>query len=264
MPDEFPAVTDPDASRLNAGFSDGQRLERRVRARVLVGVEARAHHRSLDRDDLVGEAAGGMRIGPAPLGGERERVLLVSRDAAALDDVLGGLAHRVRVVGIGQARVREAPAEGRVEGGLLAAREGGRWLGHHERRAGHRLDAAGDEHRTVAKGHGMRGSDDRLEPGAAEPVDGLAGDLDRQPGEERGHPADVAVVLPGLVGGAEDDVVDHRVVDAGAVDERRDHVRREVIGPDVLQGAAVSSKRRSEAVDDDGGAGRIARHRHRC
>ena len=39
MPDELPAVTDPDASRLNAGLSDGQRLERRVRARVLVGVE---------------------------------------------------------------------------------------------------------------------------------------------------------------------------------------------------------------------------------
>ena len=35
-------------------------------------------------------------------------------DRPALGDVLGGLAHRVRVVELGQGRVEEPPAEGRV------------------------------------------------------------------------------------------------------------------------------------------------------
>ena len=40
-------------------------------------------------------------------------------------------------------------------------------------------------------------------PGGAEPVDRRAGHRGRQPGEQRRHPGDVAVVLAGLVGGAE-------------------------------------------------------------
>ena len=102
--------------------------------------------------------------------------------------------------------------------------------------------------------------DDRLEAGAAQPVDRLAGDLDRQPGEERGHAADVAVVLARLVRRAEDDVVDRRGVDPGALDERADDVRRQVVGPHVLQRAAVAAERRAQPVDDDGRAGWIAAH----
>ena len=44
----------------------------------------------------------------------------------------------------------------------------------------------------------------------------------RQPGEQRGHPRDVAVVLARLVRAAEVHVVDRGAVDAGALDGRRD------------------------------------------
>ena len=101
-------------------------------------------------------------------------------------------------------------------------------------------------------------------PEPHKPVDGLPGDLDRQPGEERGHATDVAVVLASLVGRAEDHVVDQGGIDPGAIDERRDRVRCQIVGTDVLQRAAVAAEWRSEAVDDNGSAGRIARHRHRC
>ena len=216
MPELLPAVTEPEASRLNAGLSVGERLQGRVRPRMLVGREGArlAALGDLDRNDLIGEATGVAGRLPALLGGQREGVLVLAADAALLDDVLGGLAHRVRVVRIGQARVGEAPAERRVVHRLLAAREGGGRLGHHQRGARHRLDAAGDEDRSIAVGDGVGGADDRLQARAAEAVDGLAGDPGRQAGEQRGHAADVAVVLARLVRRAEDHVVDRAGVDA--------------------------------------------------
>ena len=80
--------------------------------------------RDLDRDDLVVEPAGlDGRDGPL-LALEGEGILALAADAPALGDVLGGLAHRVRVVPLGQPRVDEPPAEGRV--GELARRRGRR------------------------------------------------------------------------------------------------------------------------------------------
>ena len=70
--------------------------------------------RDRDRDELVGEPAGLDGGDGAPLALERELVLALARNAPALGDVLGGLAHRVRVVPLGQARVDEPPAERRV------------------------------------------------------------------------------------------------------------------------------------------------------
>ena len=249
MPELLPAVTDPDASRLNAGLSVAS--DSRVASGRGCSSVSTVPPGVLDGDDLIGEPSGVVSGLPALLRGEREGVLLLAADAAALDDVLGGLAHRVRVVRIGQARVREAPAEGRVVHRLLTARECGRRLGHDEGRAGHRLDAARDEDLAIAERDRVRGAHDRLEPRAAEPIHGLAGDLDRQAGEERRHAPDVAVVLAGLVRSPEDHVVDARRIEPGAVDERADDVRRHVVGPHVPERAAVATERSAEAVDDD-------------
>ena len=54
----------------------------------------------------------------------------------------------------------------------------------------------------------LGGRDDRGQAARAEPVDRVAGDGVGQAGQQHGHPGDVAVVLAGLVGGAEDDLVD--------------------------------------------------------
>ena len=95
----------------------GQRLRRRVRARVLVAADDRdltlaTGH--LDRHDLVVEPPGLDGGHRTLLALERERILALAADAPALGDVLGGLAHRVRVMALGELRVHEPPAEGRV------------------------------------------------------------------------------------------------------------------------------------------------------
>ncbi len=107
----------------------------------------------------------------------------------------------------------------------------------------------------------MGGGDDRLEARSAQPIYRLAGHLDRQAGQQCGQAAHVAVVLARLVRGAQDDVVDARRVDAGSLDEGANDMRRQVIGPDILQGAAVSAERGAQAVNDNGSAGGIAVHR---
>ena len=90
---------------------------RRVGARVLVAIDDERFAlplRDRDRHDLVGEPAGLDGGDGALLALERERVLALAADAPALGDVLRRLAHRVRVVALGEARVDEPPAEGRV------------------------------------------------------------------------------------------------------------------------------------------------------
>ena len=155
----------------------------------------------------------------SPLGVEGERVLPLPPDRPPLGHVLGRLAHRIGVVDLGEGRVDEPPAEGRVVELAGAAIPGRIGLGHDVRRPGHRLDAAADEHVAVADCDGVGRRVDRLQPAAAQPVDGQPADLDRQAGQEDGHPRDIAVVLAGLIGAAEDDVLDARGVDARAIDD---------------------------------------------
>ena len=206
----------------------------------------------LDRDDLVVEPAGLDRGDRPPLALERERVLALAVDAVALGDVLRGLAHRVRVVHLGELRVEEAPAERRVLELARAAVPGAGRLGHHVRRPGHRFHAAADEHVAVADGDRVRGRVDRLQPGPAQPIDGQPADLDREAGQQHGHPRHVAVVLARLVRAAEDHVLDQRRVDAGAVDDGPQHERGEVVRADARERPAVAADRRPDGLDDPG------------
>ena len=80
----------------------------------------------------------------------------------------------------------------------------------------------------------MHGVAHRLEARAAEAIHGDRRDLVRQAREQHRHARDVAVVLAGLVGRAEDDLIDAR--DSGGAlraSERRDDVRREIVGAHV-------------------------------
>ena len=217
-------------------------------ARDLDRIALRLRHH--DRHDLVGEAAFLDRGNGALVRAKRERVLLLAADSALLGDVLARLAHRVRVVHLGQARVGEAPAEGRVVHLAGAAVVSGFRLGHDVRRARHRLDAAGDERVAVADHDRVGGRVDRLEPGAAQSVDRLAGDLDRQPREQRAHARDVAVVLAGLIGRAENHVVDIVRVDIGALDRGLDRDCGEIIGTHACQRTAVAADRCPDCAHD--------------
>jgi hypothetical protein len=100
----------------------------------------------------------------APLTLECEFVLTFARDAPAVGDVFGGLAHRIRVVPLCQARVDEAPAERSIGHLAVAAVVSRLGLELDVRRPGHRFDAAADEHVAVADRDRMCGRVDRLEP----------------------------------------------------------------------------------------------------
>ena len=160
-------------------------------------------------------------------------VLLGATDVLLHGHVLGGLAERDRVIAeIDHPWVHEAPPERRVREDALAARESLGRLQGHERRSRHALDPARDDEIGLARPDASRRVVHRFEAAAAEPVHGDTGHRLRQPREERCQACDVAVVLAGLVRGAEDDFIDLRVADVGVLEHRAYDVRREVVGAD--------------------------------
>ena len=148
-------------------------------------------------------------------------------------------------------RVDQAPAE-RGVGHVAGGRPRPRALGQDHRRARHRLDAAGHDDVGLAAADLLRRRGDGLQAAGAQPVDGVAGDLVRQAGQQRGHARDVAVVLAGLVGGAEDHLVDRVVGDAGALERGAEDERGEVVGARVGEGAAIAPEGRADAADEKG------------
>jgi IclR family pca regulon transcriptional regulator len=92
--------------------------------------------------------------------------------------------------------------------------------------------------------------------GAAQPVDGGRGHLDRHAGQQQRHARDVAVILPRLVGAAVEDVVERRPVDFRiARHQRGDGHRREIVGADGRQGSGVAAEGRAHGVADEGVGG---------
>ena len=222
----------------NAGFSAAS-FSSEVSGR---GCSSRAD--VADRHELVVEAAGLDRGRVPALALEREGVLVVARDAEALGDVLAGLAHRLEREHRLEARVREAPAERRVPDRLVAARvrRARPWPMTKGARVIDSTPPATNSSPSPARTR-VAGGDDGGEARGAQPVDRDPGHLLRQAGEQRGHAGDVAVVLPGLVGGAEVDVLDLRRGDAGALDRRADDERCEVVGPLLRQARRRSGRR---------------------
>jgi acyl-CoA thioesterase len=73
----------------------------------------------------------------------------------------------------------------------------------------------------------------------------------RQAGQQYGHPRDVPIVLTGLVGRTEDDLVDLIHWDTRAAYRLADHKRGEIVRPDPGQYAAVAALSSSDAVDNE-------------
>jgi hypothetical protein len=243
------------AALAKGGAQRGEPLDRGVGTRALVlGDDHRlgAAPRDLERDDLALEHAGLARGDRALVGGERELVLVMARDAEALGDVLGGLAHALGRIALGQPRVDEAPADRRVDQLDRAARKRALGFQRDQRRARHRLDSAGEDQIGVAAADRAAGLVYRLEPGGAQAVDGHARGGLGQAGDQRRHPRDVAVLLTGAVRVAEDDVVDRVGVELVAVDRGAHHVRGEVVRAHGRERAGVAADRGAQGVDDEG------------
>jgi hypothetical protein len=163
--------------------------------------------RRRNRNDLFGEIAGRRGFAGALLRAEREGVLIRARDLEFLGDVLAGFRHRIDAVLRLEHRIDETPADRGVVD-FRRARKRLAGLGHDERRPCHRFDAAGNGEFHVAGADRPRRVADRVQPRGAQPVDGDAGDRVRQPGKQQRHARHVAIVLAGLIGAAEKDLVE--------------------------------------------------------
>ena len=174
MPEALPAVTVPPALR-NTGRSAASSSGVVCGPRVLVDLDP-AWAAPLRAGTSTGTSSRAKR--PAAWAAAQCRWLrrakaswAARRHLVPLGHLLGGLAQRVGAVQRLHARVDEAPAQRRVVHGDVAAREGLARLGHHQRRARHRLDPARDHQVGLAGGDGARAVDHRLQPRAAQPVD---------------------------------------------------------------------------------------------
>ena len=207
--------------------------------------------RRLDHYDLLGEITGGAGARGALLRAQCERVLVGARDLILLRHVLGGLRHRVHAVLPLDQRVDEAPAE-RGVANFGTALERLLRLGHHERRARHRFDAAGNGEIDLAAFDGARGVADRIETGGAEPIYCEAGNRVGQSGNEQRHARDVAVVLARLVGAAEHDLVERRPIHVRmALDQRPDRRGGEIVGAHLGERAAVAADRGAHRIAEE-------------
>src|SRR5471030_1263437 len=204
------------------------------------------------RHDFIVEAAFADRLRRLILAGQRKAVLVGAADAEIVGHVLGRLRHRVDAVQFFHQRIGKAPADGGVVDRRGAGKSRVR-LAHHERRARHRLDAAGEHQARLAGADGARGRADRVHARTAQAVDGSARHFLRQAGQQRRHARHVAVVFAGLVGAAVDDVVDGAPVDAGiTAHQLAQRQRAEVVGADVFQRAGVAADRGADRVADKG------------
>ena len=97
----------------------------------------------------------------------------------------------------------------------------------------------------------MAGGDNGREPGRAQPVQRHTCNAVRKPSEESGHARHVAVVLAGLVGGTEVDVLDLLRTHTCATHRLRNYGGGEVVGANICQRPAVAPDRGPHAGQDD-------------
>src|SRR4029453_3175597 len=191
----------------------GQALGRGVRPHVLVGGEVDGLLLLLDGHghDLAGEALLAVGLGRELVAAGGVGVAVLPGDAVPLGDVLRGDAHVVVVERVPQAVVDHVINDLGVRQSHAVAVAA---LGKQEGRLVHVLDPAGQHHLGVAEGDLLGSIDDRLQPGAAHPVEGQARRLDR---DTALHP-DLAAGVHALTRGQ--DVTDDHLVDARGIDTR--------------------------------------------
>ena len=234
------------------GPQGAERLERGVRARVLIGV----HHQippapvDGDRDDLLVEGALLLGGDGAPVRTQGELVLLRTGDPILAAQVLRRLDHAAGNRVVDAPGGHPAPSEPVEHLDVLRA-----GAPAHGRRVvlglAHGLHASG-EHDLAGPGLDLHGGvDDALQSRPAAPVELVAGHRDGQPGVQGGHPPDPRRLSVG-VALTEEDVVDLLGGHTGARQHLDDDGRRQLGGGHVTEHPAVSSDGRPHRLADDG------------
>ncbi len=115
------------------------------------------------------------------------------------------------------------------------------------------FDPGGDDDVHLPAHHRRGGEVERLLAAAALAVDAGAGDAFGQARRQDGIARDIARLLRELADAAHDDVLDQRRVGVSAVDERIQHLPREIGGMPPGQPSAAAASRSTRGGDDIGG-----------
>jgi hypothetical protein len=132
----------------------------------------------------------------------------------------------------------------------VAGGEGPLGLGHGVGGAAHGLNAAGDVDVALAGLDGARGLVDGVQARRAQPVEGHAGHMLGETGQQHGHARHVAVVLAGLVGAAQVDLLHQGRVETGSLNNSLEGNRGQVVRPHRSQHAAVAAHGSTNRIDD--------------
>ena len=199
---------------------------------------------ALHRDDFVFELAFHSRLVGELVGAHAESVLLFASDAVHFAQHFSGQAHHARGFRRVQRHVRV-----RID------------TVHHAHVA-HMLDAADDEHVTVAGHDRLRSSVQGAHRRAAQAADGLAGSGVRDLSHQRRHASDVPALLQGLVHTAPDHVFDFVRVDLDvAFQQFADQVCRHIFSTGVAVHAALGAAHRSTTEVDNHDVSWIQAHK---
>ena len=117
--------------------------------------------------------------------------------------------------------------------------------------AGHRLNATADSDVAGAGLDQVGGEVDCLLGAPALPVNGRRRDGVREVRGKRDVAGDVDALLANLVDAAEDNVIDHRGLDAGALDQLVEDHGAEVVWVDAGKNAGATTHGRADRFDYD-------------
>jgi hypothetical protein len=224
-------------------------LEREAGARTFVLVDGRGRAfgaGNLDRNDLFGEVAVGLRCQRALLTCQRELVAGFARDRILLGKILGGDRHRRIAVRVGQCRPERI-----FELSALPERKALARAAHDVRRLAHILAAAGQRVGSGPQRERLRGRENRLQARAAEPVEGEGRNVDRQSSAQAHVTGKIDRVGAGLHHVAEDDFVDLLLGHPTARDRGLGGGDGEIGRGQFGEHAAEVSERGPGAGDDD-------------
>src|SRR5829696_8585002 len=157
-------------------------------------------------------------------------------------------------------RVDKSPSQGSVVHRGVAGGERARGLRECPGSAAHGLHPAPNVHIGLAQHHGARSLGDSFQPRTAQSVDGDAGDLLRETGQEQGHSGDVAVVFAGLVRAPEVDILGLSWGHAAPLREGFEGCGAEVVRTDGAQSATVAAYGGADRAHDPGFVGPTVAH----
>ena len=145
--------------------------------------------------------------------------------------------------------VHKAPADGGIVD-FGAPGKGAIGLGHDQRRAAHRFNAAGDNHLGLAGANGARGTAHRIQPRSAQPVDRNPRHRLAQARQQHRHARHIAIVFARLVGAA-----DHAFIHLQPGNGRgqvADHTCQHIVGAQLCQCPAIAPNGRAQPLADIG------------